>query len=262
EVEEVIDETKAQEIISHQDREIEEKSTTVTETTTTTTEEVGITEEGEVCRPADSKGSLFGRLVSSTKGAAGAVGGAVGDVSSAVAHGAIGDVGAVGAATSGVASVVVHGAESAARGVGHIAESVVIGTGAVAVGGDLIAVGAVIDVAATAGVKTGDAIVENPVDEGEPAQVITAATTGTGAAPDNPSKDSPDRPRYRGRPQKSNIFTYNIKRQNTDEMDYVSGSGYRQHRDDYESDDGDGYMQSRTRRRLAAKARAKYLDDD
>ncbi|KAG0018814.1 hypothetical protein BGZ80_006708, partial [Entomortierella chlamydospora] len=118
------------------------------------------------------------------------------------------------------------------------------------------------DVAVTAGVKAGDAIVENPVDEGEPAQVITATTTGTGAAPGNLSKDSPDGLQYRGRPQKSNIFTYNIKHQNTDEVDYVSGSGYQQHRDDYDSDDGGGYKQSKTRRRLAARTRAKYLDDD
>ncbi|KAG0013890.1 hypothetical protein BGZ80_010786, partial [Entomortierella chlamydospora] len=83
----VVEELKPQTIIINQP-----DVTTTTTTTTTTTEE---TVEGEATKPAESKGSLFGRLVSKTKDAAGAV---------------------------------VHGAESAARGVGHAAEAVAIGT--------------------------------------------------------------------------------------------------------------------------------------
>ncbi|KAF9356543.1 hypothetical protein BGX26_005145 [Mortierella sp. AD094] len=106
------------------------------------------------------------------------------------------------------------------------------------------------------------AITEESVDESEPVQEITTIATETGAVPGSSSQHSPDEPQYQGRPQKSNIFTYNIKRQSTDEVDYVSGGKHQQHRDDYESDDGGAYKQNKTRRRPAAKAKAKYLDDN
>ncbi|KAF9151549.1 hypothetical protein BGX20_005384, partial [Mortierella sp. AD010] len=143
EVEEVVDETKAQEIISQQEREVEENPTTVTEsTTTTTTEEAVVTEEDEVSKPADSKGSLFGHLVSSTEAAAGAVGTAASEVAGAAGSAAKSPARRVGSAASETAGAVVHGAESAARGVGHAAEAVAIGTGAVVIGGGLLATGA------------------------------------------------------------------------------------------------------------------------
>ncbi|KAF9993659.1 hypothetical protein BGZ80_008064, partial [Entomortierella chlamydospora] len=70
-------------------------------------------------------------VVHSTSEAAGAAGSAA----KSAAHG-------VGSVAAGATGAVVNTAEHAARGVGHVAEAVAIGTGAVVIGGGLLAAGA------------------------------------------------------------------------------------------------------------------------
>ncbi|KAF9355272.1 hypothetical protein BGX26_006786 [Mortierella sp. AD094] len=83
----------------------------------TAKEVVIVKETGCVSQPAVSKGTSWFRKVISAAGA-------------------------VGSAASGAAGAVVHGAESAARGVGHVAGCVAVGSGAVAVGAGIAAAGA------------------------------------------------------------------------------------------------------------------------